>query len=41
MKMLKYYYECIKWLYANKEWRNTRQKWKAMDKAVRKYMEKE
>ncbi len=38
MKKLKYYIFCIKWLWRNREWENTRQKFKAMDKAYRKEM---
>ena len=34
MKKLKYYYRCIKWLYKNRDWANTRQKFKAMAKDV-------
>jgi len=35
MKIFRYYYRCIKWLWENRNWQNTRQKWKAMDKEVR------
>lgn len=35
MRKLKYYYRCIEWLWKNRKWENTRQKWKAMDKQVR------
>ena len=30
MKKIKFYMRCIKWLYKNREWKNTRQKFKAM-----------
>lgn len=33
---LKYYLFCIKWLWKNRNWDNTRQKFKAMEKAYRK-----
>ena len=32
MKKIKYYIFCIKWLYKNRKWDNTRQKFKAMEK---------
>lgn len=31
--MIKYYLFCIKWLYQNRNWENSRQKFKAMEKA--------
>jgi hypothetical protein len=31
---IKYYTRCAKWLYKNREWANTRQKFKAMAKEV-------
>lgn len=36
MKKIKYYIFCIKWLWKNRTWENTRQKFKAMDRAYRK-----
>lgn len=36
MKKIKYYIFCIKWLWRNREWENTRQKFKAMDKEYKK-----
>lgn len=30
--MIGYYFRCIKWLWKNRDWQNTRQKWKAMEK---------
>ena len=36
MKKIKYYIFCIKWLWKNREWENTRQKFKAMSKAYEK-----
>lgn len=33
MGRLKYYIFCIKWLWKHREWQNTRQKFKAMEKA--------
>lgn len=30
--MIKYYLFCIRWLYKNRDWYNTRQKFKAMQK---------
>ena len=35
-----YYLFCIKWLWKNRNWRDTRQKWKAMDRAWRKELKK-
>lgn len=32
MQKLKYYIFCIKWLWKNRRWDNTRQKFKAMEK---------
>ncbi len=32
MKKIKYYIFCIRWLYKNRTWDNTRQKFKAMEK---------
>jgi len=32
--MIGYYLRCIKWLYKNREWSNTRQKFKAMAREV-------
>lgn len=32
MKKIKYYFFCIKWLWKNRNWENTRQKFKAMAK---------
>lgn len=29
---IRYYLRCIKWLWKNRDWANTRQKFKAMDK---------
>ncbi len=37
MKKLKYYYQCARWLWKNRTWRGTRQKYKAMEKELRKY----
>lgn len=30
--MIKYYIFCIRWLYKNRNWKNTRQKFKAMQR---------
>ena len=30
--MIKYYYKCVKWLWKNRNWSNTRQKYKAMER---------
>ena len=35
MQKLKYYARCIKWLWKHREWKNTRQKFKAMEREVR------
>lgn len=32
--MIKYYIRCLQWLYRNRNWQNSRQKWKAMDREV-------
>jgi len=31
--VLKYYIFCVKWLWRNRDWKSTRQKFKAMEKA--------
>ena len=38
MKKIKYYLFAIKWLWNNKEWQGTRQKYKALDKAYNTYV---
>lgn len=35
MKKIKYYIACIKWLWNHREWENSRQKFKAMEKEVK------
>jgi hypothetical protein len=37
MEKLKYYIFCIRWLYKNKNWGNSRQKFKVMDKDFQKW----
>lgn len=32
---IRYYLFCIRWLWKNREWENTRQKFKAMEKAYK------
>ena len=32
---IRYYLFCIRWLWQNREWENTRQKFKAMEKAYK------
>ena len=32
MKQLKYYIFCIRWLWRNREWSNTRQKFRALER---------
>lgn len=34
---IRYYIAAIRWLWENRIWKNTRQKWKAFDRAMRKY----
>jgi len=34
IKMFKYYINCVRWLYKNRTWTNTRQKFKRMAKEV-------
>lgn len=36
-KKLRYYRAAVRWLWENRGWKNTRQKWKAFDKAMREY----
>ena len=38
MKMVKYYARCIRWLWRNSNWKNSRQKWKAMEREVQQLM---
>lgn len=33
-KKFKYYWNCIKWLYRNRDWKNTRQKFKRMAREI-------
>lgn len=37
---LKYYFFCIRWLYRNREWGDSRQKYKAMNREWRKSRER-
>ena len=37
IKKLKYYYQCAKWLWKNRNWTGTRQKYRAMERELRKY----
>ena len=32
MRKIRYYLFCIKWLYKNRDWKSTRQKYKQMEK---------
>lgn len=34
---IRYYIAAARWLWENRDWGNTRQKWKAFDRAMRKY----
>lgn len=34
-KKIKYYLRALRWLWNNRTWSNTRQKWKAFDRAMR------
>lgn len=36
MKKFSYFFFSIRWLWKNREWETTRQKWKRMDKEWRK-----
>lgn len=38
LKKLKYYLFCIRWLWKNKEWSETRQKYKAMNREYEKHL---
>jgi hypothetical protein len=40
MKKVRYYLFAICWLWRNREWSNTRQKFKALEKAANKYVKK-
>ncbi|HBB28611.1 MAG TPA: hypothetical protein DC000_05065 [Clostridiales bacterium] len=33
--MIKYYFFCIRWMWKNRHWKNTRQKFNAMNKAYK------
>ncbi len=35
MKRIRYYIRAARWLWDNRAWRNSRQKWKAFDRAMR------
>lgn len=37
--MIKYYYFCIRWLWRNRNWSNTRQKFKSMERDYKRYVE--
>jgi hypothetical protein len=36
--MIKYYIFCIRWIWKNREWKNNRHKWKAMDRDYRRHL---
>ncbi len=38
MNKLRYYLFTIRWLWDNRTWRNSRQKWKALERAQNLYM---
>lgn len=38
MKKIKYYLFCIKWLWKNRDWQNTRQKFKTMNRECNDYL---
>jgi hypothetical protein len=40
MKKVRYYLFVIRWLWRNREWANTRQKFKAMEKEANAYVAK-
>lgn len=37
MQKVKYYIKALRWLWANRTWENTRQKWKALAKYMKEY----
>jgi hypothetical protein len=37
MRKIKYYLFAIRWLWKNRDWDGTRQKYKALDRAYRKF----
>lgn len=39
MKKLKYYLFCVRWLWKNKEWASTRQKYKALERDYAKHLQ--
>lgn len=40
MKTIKYYLFAIRWLWKNRHWNSTRQKWKALDRDWEKAVQK-
>ena len=36
---IRYYIAAARWLWENRSWANTRQKWKAFDRAMREYLD--
>lgn len=40
MRKIKYYLFCIRWLWKNREWESTRQKFKRLDKDWKEYLRK-
>ena len=39
MKKFRWYITVIRWLWENRSWKNTRQKWKAFDRAMKESVE--
>jgi hypothetical protein len=37
--VLNYYFYCIRWIWKNRNWKNNRHKWKAMDRDYRRFDE--
>lgn len=35
MKKIRWYIRALRWLWANRKWHNSMQKWKAFDRAMR------
>lgn len=35
MRKIKYYIKALRWLWDNRDWANTRQKWKALERYMK------
>ena len=41
MNRIRYYLRAIRWLWENRSWKNTRQKWKEFDRAMKEYCDEQ